>query len=48
MEVEVCGEVWMAAGDEGCEGEDEPFFGAEGGGGEVGFESGEEGVKVSF
>lgn len=48
MEVEVCGEVWVPACYEGGEGEDVPFRGAEGCGGEVGFEGGEEGEGVFF
>jgi hypothetical protein len=38
----------VAAGDEAGEGEDEPFLGAEGAGGEVGFEGAEEGEEVVF
>ena len=29
MEVEVCGEVWVAASNNGSQGEDEPFIRAE-------------------
>jgi hypothetical protein len=48
VEVQICSEIWMAAGYEACQGEDEPFLGTEGGGGEVGFEGGEEGEEVGF
>lgn len=30
MEVEVCGEIWVAPSDDGSQGEDEPFVRTEG------------------